>query len=186
MIPLRLPDEITTDRLRVRTWRVGDAPLLKVAIDTNLDHLRAWLPWAMHEPSSLESLAGRIERFAADFAAGREWLYAIFSRDGRDLLGGCGLHPRSGPDVLEIGYWLQQQATGLGYATEACRALVESAFACPGIARVEIRCDPANTTSARIPARLGFTHVSTIRGDGQTPNGERRDSMVWQIARDAS
>ena len=41
---------IHTQRLVLRCWQPTDAPLLKAAIDANLEHLRPWLPWAQYEP----------------------------------------------------------------------------------------------------------------------------------------
>jgi hypothetical protein len=37
---------IHTQRMVIRCWHPQDAPLLKEAIDQNLDHLRPWIPWA--------------------------------------------------------------------------------------------------------------------------------------------
>jgi hypothetical protein len=34
---------IHTKRLIIRCWRPKDAPLLKLAIDESLDHLRQWM-----------------------------------------------------------------------------------------------------------------------------------------------
>jgi hypothetical protein len=35
---------IHTHRLVLRCWQPTDAPLLKAAIDVNLEHLRPWMP----------------------------------------------------------------------------------------------------------------------------------------------
>ena len=34
----------------MRCWEPRDAPLLKEAVDSSLDHLRPWMPWAHDEP----------------------------------------------------------------------------------------------------------------------------------------
>ena len=54
---------IETERLVIRCWELGDAFLLKQAIDLSLDHLREWMPWAWNEPSGLRVIEERIERF---------------------------------------------------------------------------------------------------------------------------
>jgi RimJ/RimL family protein N-acetyltransferase len=173
------PERIRTPRLLLRCYQSEDAPLLKEAIDSSLAHLRAWMPWAMAEPSELSVLEARLERFRAEFTAGLDFTFGIFEPTERSLLGGIGLHPRLGPGALEIGYWMRASATGQGYATEAARALTQVALALPGIARVEIRCDPANARSAAIPRRLGYRHVETLVRDTLTPEGQPRDTMVW-------
>lgn len=177
------PNEIPTQRLVLRRWRTADASLLKATIDDNLAHLQEWMPWALAEPSPIERIEERLVLFEQQFDNGAEWLYGIRSRADDALLGGTGLHPRIGPDGLEIGYWLRANATGKGYATEAARALTEVALGQPGIERVQIRCDPRNVASAAIPRRLGFHHILTIENE-QTPQGEPRDTMVWEITRE--
>lgn len=180
-----MPARIETGRLVVRVWQPEDALPLKDAIDTSLDHLRRWLPWAASEPSSPEALHDRLRRFAAAFDEGREWLYGVWTRDETQVLGGAGMHPRIGPGGLEIGYWLRAAAEGHGYATEAIGALTAAAFAAGGIDRLEIRCDPQNVRSAAVPRRLGYDHVETIGAPTQTAGGEPRPTMVWRLMRSA-
>lgn len=178
----RFPPTVVTERLLMRPWAVDDAPLLKRAIDENLDHLQAWMPWAMEEPSPLDVIERRIARFAADFAAGTDGVYGIFLRADGGVVGGTGLHGRV-DEGLEIGYWIHRAHCRRGYATEAAAGLTAAAFAMPGVDQVQIRCDPANATSAAIPRRLGFRHVETIVADTVTPLGAPRDTMVWQLLR---
>jgi RimJ/RimL family protein N-acetyltransferase/ribosomal protein S18 acetylase RimI-like enzyme len=178
--PHDIPDEITTPRLVLTRRRVSDAAELKAVIDANLVHLQAWMPWAMAEPSPLQAIEERSLKFEADFDRGLEWGFAIRLRASGELVGGAGLHPRIGPDGLEIGYWLRSDATGKGYATEATDALTRVALRQPGVLRVEIRCDPNNVASAAIPRRLGFKHVLTIENETTTPSGSPRDTMVWE------
>jgi RimJ/RimL family protein N-acetyltransferase/GNAT superfamily N-acetyltransferase len=181
--PHAIPDEITTPRLLLRRWRKADAPQLKAAIDDNLAHLQRWMPWAMSEPSPIEVIEQRLAGFEAQFDRGVEWLFAIRSRETDRVIGGTGLHPRIGPDGLEIGYWLAADATGKGYATEAADALTRVALRQPGVERVQIRCDPKNVLSAGIPRRLGYDNVLTIENEMFAPTGSLRDTMVWEIRR---
>jgi RimJ/RimL family protein N-acetyltransferase len=173
--------QLLTDRLLVRCYAPEDAAGLKEAIDSSLDHLQQWMPWAIDEPSSAEVIAERVTRFRVEFLAGRDWTYAIFAREGRRILGGTGLHPRRGPGVLEIGYWLRVDETGRGYMTEAVSALTRCAFHLHHVDAVEIRCDPGNAASARIPERLGFRLRERVPGDATTPNGGPRDTLVWEL-----
>jgi RimJ/RimL family protein N-acetyltransferase len=177
------PGEIRTERLLVRRWRPDDAALLKDAIDSNLDWLQRWLPWAMSEPSPLEVIRERLGTFAAKFDAGAEWLYGIFSPDEGRVLGGIGLHPRIALTGLEIGYWIRESETGHGYATEAAGAITTGALALPQIDHVEIRCDPLNQASAAIPRRLGYAHIETVVEKGKARDGGPRAAMIWRLER---
>ena len=174
-------EEIRTARLLIRCKRHTDAPLLKRAVDSSLDHLRMWMPWAMHEPSELWVIEERIAGFQREFQRGEDRTYAIFNLEETEILGGVGLHPGEAPDTMELGYWLRADAIGQGLATEAAAALTQAAFAELGAKRIEIRCDPRNLRSARIPERLGFRLEKILTADTLTPTGEPRDTMVWAM-----
>ena len=173
--------ELRTARLIIRCKRASDAPLLKHAVDSSLDHLRQWMPWAMHEPSELWVIEERIARFQVEFQSGQDRNYGIFNLEETEILGGIDLHPTGYHGTLELGYWLRADQTGQGLATEAAAALTRAAFTELGAQRIEIRCDPRNLRSARIPERLGLRLEKTLVADTLTPTGEPRDTMVWAM-----
>jgi RimJ/RimL family protein N-acetyltransferase len=117
------PQRIETERLVIRCWDVADAALLKDAVDSSLDHLRLRMPWARNEPEDLNRKIERLRKWRADFDAGRDFFYGIFSRDETRVLGGSGLHTRRGPGILELGYWIRADSINQGLATETAAAL---------------------------------------------------------------
>lgn len=157
------PYRIVTERTVIRCWEPRDAPLLKDAIDSSLDHLRPWMEWARAEPQPLAEKVALLRRFRSQFDLGREFVYGILGRDERQALGGTGLHTRSGDDSLEIGYWIRASEVGRGLATETTAALTRVAFEVCGVDRVDIRVDPENAASLAIPRRLGFGEEATLR-----------------------
>jgi RimJ/RimL family protein N-acetyltransferase len=172
---------IVTPRLVLRCWQLDDAALLKSAIDASLHHLQPWMSWARSEPSELAVIASRVAQMRDKFHEGPDWSYGVWDSTEREVLGGLGLHRRSQPDAVEIGYWLRGDMTGQGYATEAVGALTQAAFEDLGVQRVEIRCDPRNVRSAAVPRRLGYRHARTLENDSVTPDGRPRDTMVWEL-----
>jgi RimJ/RimL family protein N-acetyltransferase len=179
----RIPSaRIVTPRLVVRCWRPEDAPVLKVAVDASLEHLQAWMGWARSEPSELGVIEARLARTRDEFHGGHDWAYGIFDSTEREVLGALGLHRRGQPDALEIGYWLRVDVTGRGYATEAVGAVTRAAFEELGAERLEIRCDPRNVRSAGVPRRLGYRLTRTIPNETTSPDGQLRDTMVWELA----
>src|SRR5438105_963348 len=116
------PYRIETERLVVRCYEPRDAPLLKDAVDSSLDHLRPWMPWAEHEPQTLEEKTELLRSFRSQFDAGENFVYGIFSPDEAEQLGGSGLHPRIDLGGLEIGYFIRASATRRGYVTESSAA----------------------------------------------------------------
>jgi RimJ/RimL family protein N-acetyltransferase len=121
------------------------------------------MPWAHDEPRSLDDRIGLLRGFRGRFDLGEDFVYGIFSRDEGQTLGGSGLHTRAGEGALEIGYWIRSSAVGRGYAREATAALARVAIRVCGVDRVEIRVDPANEASLRIPRALGFAEEATLR-----------------------
>jgi RimJ/RimL family protein N-acetyltransferase len=158
LMPVRGPAyRIVTPRLVIRCWEPKDAPLLKEAIDSSLDHLRPWMPWARHEPQTLAEKVELLREFRGQFDLGADTIYAIFDAGEERVVGGTGLHPRIGPDGLEIGYWIRADAAGRGLATESTAALTRVAFEVAEVARVEIHCSAENRASAAIPRKLGYS-----------------------------
>jgi RimJ/RimL family protein N-acetyltransferase len=157
---------IETERLVIRCWDPADAPLAKEAIDSSLDHLREWMPWAAAEPTTLAEKRALLESFARMFDRGEDFIYGIFDRGERRVVGGTGLHPRLTGDAREIGYWIRADAIGRGLATESTAALTRIGFEVDTLERMEIHCDPANVRSAAIPRRLGYTQADERDGQG--------------------
>ncbi|MGH7809134.1 MAG: GNAT family N-acetyltransferase [Candidatus Binatia bacterium] len=171
---------IETKRLVVRCYHPSDAPSLAASINESLERLRPWMPWAHSEPSSLEEMVKRLQRFRGQFDLGQDFIYGVFDPEETRLLGGTGLHTRLGDDELEIGYWIHKDFTNQGLVTESTSALVKVACEIIRVHRIEIHCDPANAASAAVPRKLGFTHEGTLRA--KTPFLDRwSDSMIWAL-----
>jgi RimJ/RimL family protein N-acetyltransferase len=174
---------IETSRLVLRCWEPDDAPLLKEAVDSSLDHLLPWMPWARFEPQSLDEKLELVRTFRAQFDLGEEFVYGIFEPDESRVVGGSGLHPRGGEGSLEIGYWIRADSIGLGFATETAAALTRVSFEHFGLDRVDLSVDPENERSRRIPQKLGFVEEGTLRRrlPPKTEGGPRRDQLVFSM-----
>lgn len=171
------PATVDRGRYKLVRWSAAHAASLRAALTASDAHLRAWTPWVVDGRVPGMSLEDRLAKHDAQFVAGDEWVYGLFSADEREVLGGCGLYPRVGPGAVELGYWLAAGHTGRGLATDAARTLTTLAFESPNIDRVEIRCDPRNVASARVPERLGYRHARTVAVD------DAHELMVWELSR---
>jgi RimJ/RimL family protein N-acetyltransferase len=176
------PYRIVTERLVLRCWDPTDAPLLKDAVDSSIDHLLPWMPWAAHEPQSLEDKVALLRQFRGKFDLGQDFTYGIFSPDEAEVLGGTGLHTRIGDDALEIGYWIRASRAGEGLTTESTAALTRAAFELCEVDRVEIRCEPENERSRAIPRKLGYVEEATLRRRLRHP--DPRDVVVYSLFSD--
>jgi RimJ/RimL family protein N-acetyltransferase len=169
----------------IRCYEPRDAPLLKDAIDSSLEHLRPWMPWAEHEPQTLEEKTALLRTFRSEFDAGENFVYAIFSADESEQLGGSGLHPRIEPGGLEIGYFVRASATRQGIVTESTAAVTRVGFEVCGADRIEIRIEPGNEASFGVPRKLGFLEEATLRRrlPGRA-GGPLRDVTIFTMFRE--
>jgi RimJ/RimL family protein N-acetyltransferase len=144
------------------------------------------MPWVPAQPTSLEEQVSLLQGFRDDFHAGQNFVYGVFSLDESEVIGGTGLHARVGEGGLEIGYWIRASQAGQGFATEAAAALTAVAFRVCDVDRVEIRVDPGNEASLRIPAKLGFALEARLRRRLPPFAGttEPRDVVVFTLFAD--
>jgi RimJ/RimL family protein N-acetyltransferase len=175
------PYRIVTERLVLRCWEPRDAPLLKEAVDSSIDHLLPWMPWAAHEPQSLEEKVALLRQFRGKFDLGQDFTYGIFTRDEQRVVGGTGLHTRIGDEAFEIGYWIRASRAGEGLGTESTAALTRVAFELTDVDRIEIHCEPENERSRAIPRKLGYLEEATLRRRLRQP--EPRDVVIYSLFR---
>ncbi|WP_312864621.1 GNAT family N-acetyltransferase [Saccharopolyspora phatthalungensis] len=172
---------ITLDSAVLRRWRHDDLAEVHGVVTEALPHLRPWMPWAAGD-YPLDVAAEFLDLCDRNWRSGDAYTYAI-TVDG--AIAGCiSLERRIGPGGLEIGYWLHPDHTGRGLATTSTAALIDEAFALPGIDRVEIWHDAANTASQGVPQRLGFTCVdrrSATRGPKNS--GDDGIDVIWRLSR---
>jgi ribosomal-protein-serine acetyltransferase len=182
IISVEHPAEVlANDHLRLRRCRRSDTDAMYRLVTESQTHLRPWMPWA----------AGTYDRAAATaflalcdsgWTSGEMYCYLIMTGDL--AVGVCALHRTIGAGGFEIGYWLHPEHTGRGLAAEATSLLVEHVFTLPDVRRVQIWHDAANTASAAIPRRLGFTEVAR-RTPPREPvtSGETGVDVIWQLTR---
>jgi len=152
-------EEISTQRLVLRPWRMEDAESA-LAIYGEADVSR-WLSPVMDSVADLAGMRLVLQQWTAEDArltspAGR---WAIELRDDHRLIGGAILLPLP-PDLLdlEMGWQLRPDAWRHGYATEAGRALARWAFG-QGLDEVLAVSRPANTRAAATARRIGMEWV---------------------------
>jgi RimJ/RimL family protein N-acetyltransferase len=166
----------------VRCWDPRDAPLLKNAVDSSLEHLREWMPWAHHEPQELDAKAALLRTFRGNFDLGQDFIYGIFSADETRVLGGTGLHTRVGDGAFEIGYWVRADAVRQGIATAVAGALTRVGIELAGADRIEIHVDVENEVSSRVPRRLGYREEGVLRRRLPTHDGSpQRDALIFSL-----
>jgi ribosomal-protein-alanine N-acetyltransferase len=106
----------------------------------------------------------------------RRFQLAITLRGNDTPIGSAGIRRKDANEFdADIGYELQVQHWGHGYATEAARALVDYGFQWLGLSRLSSCCIADNERSARVleaprhaPSRGGCGRTSSFAGVGGT------------------
>ncbi len=97
----------------------------------------------------------------------REWyaLWMIEKMDGTQIGDFCfkGHDPDRNP---EIGYGIQNEFQGRGYASEAVRLALSWAFRHPEVKAVEAETDPGNAASQRVLEKCGFRPMGIMGEEG--------------------
>ena len=139
------------------------------------------MPWTSNEPQTLEEKVELVRAFRGQFDLDQDYTYGILARDESEVVGGSGLHTRHGEGAFEIGYWIRESRIGEGLATEVSAALTRVAFEVCEVDRVEIRVDPPNERSRRVPVKLEYIEEATLR---RRLEPGPRDVVVYSIFRD--
>ncbi|WP_410640172.1 GNAT family N-acetyltransferase [Amycolatopsis sp. lyj-346] len=163
--------------LTLTRWHPGDRPVLTAVVSGSLDHLGAFLIWAIGgytDDDSAEFLRLTTKRWEDDEA------YEFALTLGTELAGGVGVMTRDGG--VEIGYWLARGFVGRGLMTRAVGLLTEEAFRL-GAGYVEIKHDELNVRSGAVPARLGFTKIRSEPAEKPLAPSCTGTNHVWRLAR---
>jgi RimJ/RimL family protein N-acetyltransferase len=109
------------------------------------------------------------QRLAADWSTteltdeGQALTLGIELRQGGGLIGDVVLFWRSREHLAgELGYVLDPDFSGHGYAGEAARAMLGLGFAALGLHRIIARIDERNTPSAALARRLGMREEARL------------------------
>jgi RimJ/RimL family protein N-acetyltransferase len=166
-----MPDIIRTSRLVLRPFAVSDiADVMAYATDEE---------WARFLPVPQPYQRADAERFlAAEAAVERtqqpSWAMLFEER----VVGGITLRISQAHRLAELGYALARSCWGQGLATEAARAVLDTAFeVLSDLNRVRAIADPRNVSSLRVMEHVGMTREGLLR-QNRVLRGELVDE-VW-------
>ena len=162
----------------LRRVRLTDAGAVAAAVGDSLDHLRPWMPWATPDAAERTSQLARVTEADQMWESGISYTYSVLTAGTGTLVGEIGLHCRAAEGSAEIGYWIALGQARRGFGTCAVQAMTSVALTLPGVRRVEIHCDEANTASAAIPRKLGYRLDRVEAGEPAAP-GETGRLMIW-------
>lgn len=160
---------------QVQTERLELTPLSADAIDAllrddtsrlrSLTHAEFAAP-AAPPPYMAESLPVVRERLRKNPGERLWWNWLVVRRDTREALGSVSFAgmPDAAGAVL-IGYAMYPAREGSGYATEATNAMVDWAFAQPGVRIVRALAPVWNTPAVHVAEKVGMRPVGSYEDD---------------------
>ena len=151
--------KLKTPNLFLRILNNSDAENLRNLLARNKNFMIPWIPWASEEPQSLEKKIQKIQEWKIEFLANQKYTYGIFTPDQKAMIGLIFLFTRQGKGKLEIGYIIDFEESGKGFATEASYAMTKLGFEHLKIENMVIHCNSKNIASAKIPEKLGYQIV---------------------------
>jgi RimJ/RimL family protein N-acetyltransferase len=111
----------------------------------------------------------------------KNFTLAIVLKAKNAFIGGCGIYVSNSDNREDyIGYVLNRNFWGQGYATETARALLEFGFNRLKLHRIFATCDAENVASAHVLEKIGMRREGHCRENGWV-KGKWRDSLLYAI-----
>ena len=175
------PVSLITQRLLLRDFVEADWTAV-LAYQRDARYLR-YYPWTNRTPDDARAFVGIFLEWQRETPR-RRFQLAITLKDGDRLVGNCGLRRKPDNDwEADIGYELNPEFWGNGYATEAAHALVNHGFRELGLHRISSWCIADNTASARLLERLGFRQEGRLRRN-EYFKGRWWDTLLYGLLRE--
>ena len=188
--------ELETDRLRLRPLALSDWDLISEMFTDS--EVMKFVGNVSNEERAAAELRAAIRRGAG----GRLGVWCVLLRETGEKLGTAALLPmpiekkdtdwsllqeESYPDAdIEVGYILKRSVWGRGYATEACRRLVQFAFEETELDEVVAVTDPDNAVSQKVLRKCGLREEGLRRAYTEECSAFRLTRQQWLKLQSAS
>jgi len=164
-----------TPRLRCRRWAPEDLVAL-MAVYGDRDAMR-WV--GDGEPLTHDECERWLDVTARNYAQRGYGMFALEERASGRVVGFVGLVHPGGQAQAEVKYAFAREHRGRGLATEAVRAMLDSAQVRFGIAEVVATVAPGNLASQRVLAKAGMR----LREERANDDGSRTLVYAWMAPR---
>jgi [ribosomal protein S5]-alanine N-acetyltransferase len=157
MIRLSFPEKIETPRLMLQRLRYEDAEEIFYTYASKPEATR-YLSWKTH--ASVEDTRAFLRYAIEAWNRGTDYSFSIRLKDSRKLVGGFGVMHDDGK--IQFGYVLSPGIWGNGYATEACRAVMQLLKTYPSLFRIGTFVDLDNAASIRVLLKSGLIEEARL------------------------
>ena len=98
-----------------------------------------------------------------EYKAGRELTWLMELKDTHKVIGEIVLYDFRINKQADIGYRINKDYWGQGFAPEAGQAVIKASFELMDLIRLQIRCFTKNNGSVRVAQKLGFSQEGLIK-----------------------
>lgn len=169
--------ELVGEALRLRAWRINDAPSLVEAVRSSADSVGRYLPWC-HENYRLADAIDWIARCRSGWCAGEHFAFGLFDDASGELLGGAGLRQHDHlQHCANLGYWVRASRQRQGVATTAARCVAGFGFKCLTLRRIETVASTCNQASRGTAENCG-ARLEGIARQRLWKSGRGQDAAV--------
>ncbi len=116
-----------------------------------------------HRPKKKIKLDYQYNITMKEYRAGRELTWLMELKDTHKVIGEIVLYDFRLKKQADIGYRINKDYWGKGFAPEAGQAMIKVAFEAMELNRLQIRCFSNNNGSVRVAQKLGFIQEGLIR-----------------------
>jgi ribosomal-protein-alanine N-acetyltransferase len=171
---------LRTERLILRPFELSDAKVVQQkAGDKAVADTTANIPYPYPDFAAEEW----ISTHQSKFESGELINYAITLEKTGELIGAVGLVVDKRFSHAELGFWIDKDLWGKGYATEAARALVDYGFNKVGLHRIFAEHMTRNLASGKVMKKLGM-HEEGLLKEHVLRSGKYEDVIVYGILHD--
>jgi RimJ/RimL family protein N-acetyltransferase len=162
-----VPEHIITPHLELRVPRAGDGVKVHEALIDGYEDYVYWLNFPETVPT-VEAVEEDCRKHAAEFILRNNIRYLIINKQTQEVMGRCSIPSCQSNwkiPMFGISYFIAKRFRGNGYASETVNALTRMAFEVLNALKVQVKADPDNVASAKIPQRLGFELEAKQKGE---------------------
>jgi [ribosomal protein S5]-alanine N-acetyltransferase len=172
---------LETERLFLRKVKLDDLDdIFEFSSDAEVAHHMTWEA----NTSKEETLGNFVNVVIERYKKGQSADWAIVYKESQKVIGTCAFVDWSNQHrKAEIGYVLNKNYWGYGFATEAIKELIKFGFECTNLNRIEGGCDTDNIASENVMLKVGMTFEGTLR-KSEFIKGEFRDTKVFAILKE--
>jgi RimJ/RimL family protein N-acetyltransferase len=146
-------EQIETERLLLRQWESGDAPVVQRELSRVEMARMLAIPFPYPDHGAAEWIAAA--------RPGRD--FAIVLRETNEVVGGVGLIEYKQHRRAALVYWCAIDWWGRGYITEAVRAVIAYGFRSLELNKVHGECHGDNPASQRVLEKAGLLFEGRLR-----------------------